>query len=76
MFAKGKTLTVKDVILFEAHVMGGVHAGEARTDLERATKEISDNLTLFGYRASLRQLKAIARVVVKGVEQLLQSVGN
>jgi hypothetical protein len=67
--------TIKDVILFEAHVMGGVHAGSAATEAEKALKELNDFFLVGGYRHSLRQLKAIGRVAVKALQPLSARMG-
>ena len=66
----GGTYTVRDVVLFEANVMGGVHAGAPIEQREKALAEVNRLFALGGYRASLRQLKAIGRVVLYGLKPL------
>jgi hypothetical protein len=72
--AAQKPYTVRDVILFNANVMGGSHAGTARTDLEKALAQIGNALRLGGREAPLRQLQPIGRVVLKALEPLKQEV--
>jgi hypothetical protein len=66
---RGKEYSVREIILFEANIMGGVHASTAKTDKEKALKQI-DSLFIGGYRSSLGLLKAIARVILKALEPL------
>lgn len=66
--------TVREIVLFEANVMGAVHAGNPKTDKELALKQIDSTIAFGGYPSSLRQLKAIARVVLKALSPLRASV--
>jgi len=66
----GKRYTIRDLIKFEANIMGGVHAGSPRTEKEKALKEINSIYEIMDTRGSLVQLKAIARVVLKAVKPL------
>ena len=50
--------------------MGGVHAGSPKEEKERVLHAINGTLAIGGHRASLRQLQAIGRVVLKGLEPL------
>lgn len=59
--------TVREIILFEANVMGAVHAGSPKTDKEQALKQIDSTIAVGGYASSLRQLQAIARVTLKAL---------
>ena len=59
--------SVREIILFEANVMGAVHAGSPKTDKEQALKQIDSTFAVGGYASSLRQLQAIARVVLKSL---------
>lgn len=54
--------------------MGGVHAGSPRTDFEHALAQIGNAFKIGGKEAPLRQLLAIARVVLKALEPLKQAV--
>lgn len=73
LLVNGKECSIRETILFEANIMGGVHAGLARTDNEKALKQL-DNLSVGGYRTSLRQLKAIARVILKALKPLKERI--
>jgi hypothetical protein len=70
----GRSYSLREIVLFEAHVMGGVHAGTPKDDKERALNEIFNHVAVGGHRASLRQLQAIGRVVLKGLEPLRQAI--
>ena len=73
---EGKECTLRDIVLFEANVMGGVHAGSPEEEKEKALRQINDMFAIGGYRASLRQLQAIGRVVVKGLAPLRSAIHN
>jgi|SRR5438132_8135897 len=64
------SFTIKDLIKFEANVMGGIHAGSPRTETEQHLRMITDMYSIQGIPGCLRQLKAIARVVLKAVDPL------
>ena len=70
----GHQFTLREVVLFEANVMGAVHAGPPREEKERALAEINDYFAIGGYRASLRQLCAIGRVVLRGLAALRAAI--
>ena len=73
----GKRYSIKDIILFEANIMGGIHAGTPKKVKEEALQQINSIYEIEASRGSLLQLKAIARVVLKALEplriQILQS---
>lgn len=66
--------SLRDVIKFEANVMGGVHSGSPKEVKEQVLAELDRIFELGGHRASLRQLMAVGRVVLKGLEPLRRSV--
>lgn len=70
----GRAYTLREVVLFEAHVMGGVHAGSAKEEKEKALQQINNVIEVGGHRSSLRQLQAIGRVVLKGLAPLGEAV--
>lgn len=72
--AKGKSYTLREIVLFEANIMGGVHAGSPREEKEKVLSALNSALAIGGHRASLRQLQAIGRVVLKGLEPLRAAV--
>ena len=70
----GHSHTLRELVLFEAHVMGAVHAGPPRTEKQKVLKAVSNSFTIGGKRPSLGQLQAIGRVVLKGLEPLKQAI--
>jgi hypothetical protein len=72
----GKEYTIKDVVLFEANIMGAVHAGTPKNEKENVLKALNDNLSVGGYSTSLRQLKAIGRVILKTLSPLRSKIVN
>lgn len=73
---EGKSYSLRDIVLFEANVMGGVHAGSPKEEKEKVLQIINNGLAIGGYRTSLRQLQAISRVVLKGLEPLRVAVAS
>lgn len=76
----GSNVTVRDIIMYEAHVGGAIHAETPRETVEKAIHEIANSVNVGGYPPQTRQLLAIARVVLDGlrplkeqIEQLLKS---
>jgi len=51
----GHEYTVREVVLFEANVMGGVHAGSPRDAKEAALRRVEETLAVGGLPSSLRQ---------------------
>jgi hypothetical protein len=74
MSTDGKEHTLREIILFEANVMGGVHAGSPQSEKERALASIESIFVIGGYRPSLRRLKAIGRVILKALRPLKEEV--
>jgi hypothetical protein len=70
----GRRLSVLDVIKYEAHVEGGVHAGTPRDEQAAILKGLNASLRVGGYTPTLRQLKPIGRVVLRGLHELAQRV--
>jgi hypothetical protein len=66
----GKRYSIKDIILFEANIMGGIHAGMPEKEKEQALQQVNSIYEIEASRGSLLQLKAIARVVLKALEPL------
>lgn len=71
-------ITVRDIIMTAANVLGGVHYGEAtrgkRKDEQNAVAEFGRELSLFGVDAPLRQLHEIAEIVGNGLMPLVEAV--
>jgi hypothetical protein len=70
----GKSYTLREIVLFETNIMGGVHAGSPREEKERILNALNSAFAIGGHRASLRQLQAIGRVVLKGLGPLRAAV--
>jgi hypothetical protein len=68
--------TVREIVLFEANVVGAVHAGATKTDKEFVLKQIDSTISVGGYGSSLRQLLAIARIVLKALTPLRQAMST
>jgi hypothetical protein len=72
----GHSYTIRDIVLFEANVVGAVHAGAPKTDKESALHQIDSQISVGGYGSALRQLLAIARVCLKTLSPLRQAVAK
>jgi hypothetical protein len=70
----GKSYSLREIVLFEANIMGGVHVGSPKEEKERVLQALNSTLAIGGHRASLRQLQAVGRVVLKGLEALRAAI--
>jgi hypothetical protein len=70
----GHRYSVREVVLFEANVMGAVHAGSPKTEKEHALRQVDSTIAVGGYASSLKQLQAIARVVLKTLLPLRNAI--
>lgn len=68
--------TVREVVLFEANVVGAVHAGSPKSEKECAMHAVDTQISVGGYASSLRQLLAIARVCLKTLAPLREAIRN
>lgn len=66
--------TVRDVILFEANIAGGVHADEPKTVSEENMARLNSWVKSQEGRITLRQLKSIAAVVLKAAYPLRNKI--
>lgn len=66
--------TMREIVLFEANVMGAIHAGSPKTDKEKILHEINSTIAVGGYTSSLRQLKGIGRVVLRALIPLREQI--
>jgi hypothetical protein len=73
---KGYEVTVGDLIAFLAHVGGAVHAGKARTAKDRALAEMAASTRAGEVTPIITQLRAIARVVLRGLVPLRDVVAR
>jgi len=69
-----KTYSVREIILFEANVKGGVHFGEPKTKEEKLIEEANQIIFFELHRVSLRQLKPISRIVLKALKPLKDKI--
>ena len=76
MWLNGHSITVRDLIGHLANVGGAVHAGEPRTDKQRALTEVAQQIKIGGYDPDIRALQAVARVVLRGLRELRQQVAK
>jgi hypothetical protein len=74
MVIGGREITIKDLIKHMTNVEGGVHPGVTKTEKDRILKEIGQNFVIGGLPAGIRLLRAVSRVVLKGLEPLRQKV--
>jgi hypothetical protein len=70
MVVNGHDVTVKDIIRYVAHVEGAVHAGVPKGDVERALAEVSSDLEVAGYSATVAAVRGIGEVVLSGLQPL------
>lgn len=71
MVVKGEAITVKDLIRFLRDKQGSVHADNVSlTDKDKLMKELQATLFIGGTNSGLRLMRAIARVVIKGLNPL------
>lgn len=64
-FVKGNTITVRDVVTYAAHVLGGVHVGRADDSKKAALVEVSSRLQLVGTDPALQIVRPIGRICVR-----------
>ena len=78
LLAKNHKVSVADVISFNAHVTGAVHAQEPHYEKDKAIVEISNRFgAVVGGQLSdltLRQLRPIGRIVESALDELLTAV--
>lgn len=71
---KGEDVTVRDLIDHLANVVGGVHAGKARTARELKLDELAQEVVIQGMDAGIRCLRSIVVVVVEALRPLRDSI--
>jgi len=64
------TVTVRDLILHAAVVGGAVHAGTAKSDKDKALKQMTELIGVGGLPAGFRLLRVIGKIVRNGLEPL------
>ena len=73
LFINGQGHSIRDVIKLASDVAGGVHAGNAK-DRQKLIAEYSAHFGIGGLPGAIRQLKAIARVTLRGLHPLVQAI--
>lgn len=76
LFIKGTGHSVRDVIKLGSDVAGGVHQTQNPKDRQRLIAEYSVRIGIGGLPGAIRQLKAIARVALKGLRPLIEACKN
>lgn len=74
LYVRGQPCSIRDLILFEANIMGAVHAGSPQTDKEKAIASIQQFYSLGGLPLALRQMLSIAKIVLVSVSPLRDAV--
>ncbi|MHB8913450.1 MAG: hypothetical protein ACYC4I_00335 [Minisyncoccota bacterium] len=71
MVINGEIITVKELIRFLRNKQGGVHSDNmSLTDKDKVLKELQTSFSVGGVNAGFRLMRAISRVVVKGLSPL------
>ena len=71
MIINSKIFTVKDLIRFLRNKQGGVHNDDVSLDdKDKILKDLQNNFGIRGVPAGLSLLRAISRVVIKGLSSL------
>ncbi len=70
----GKVLTVREVILTNANVKGGVHAGPPRSEGEHRVLALDQIMNVGGAEGSLASIHDIIRVTLEGLAPLVEAV--
>ncbi|HJQ92998.1 MAG TPA: hypothetical protein VJ874_01800 [Candidatus Thermoplasmatota archaeon] len=73
-YVKPTMYTVKDFIRFGAHVLGGVHAGDPEHHDDQVLLAFNQQFQIGGEDGCIRTLRAIARVVHRGLVPLRQQI--
>jgi hypothetical protein len=76
MVLHGQQITVRDLIDQLAHIEGAVHSAAPSERREVLLREASRLLFIDGLPAGVRQIRSIARVVVRGLDPLRQTVAQ
>jgi hypothetical protein len=72
----GNMYSVREIVLFEANIMGAIHSGAAKTDKEKALAELNSFFVGSDVRVATYQLKSIARVVIRALQPLRENILN
>jgi hypothetical protein len=61
---------IKDIIRFEAHITGGIHAGDVTDVKDKAIEGVAGLQYICDIHATAYQIKSISRVVVRALQPL------
>ena len=70
----GRVFSIREIILFEANIMGGVHVDSPKTEKDKVIDHINKVLGVQGYRFSLRLLQVIGRIVLRALDPLRSEI--
>ncbi|HKY87736.1 MAG TPA: hypothetical protein VJL90_13315 [Pseudorhodoplanes sp.] len=73
LYLNGKGFYVRDIIKHASDAAGGVHRSDNPRDQHKQVAEYSAGFGIGGLPAAIRQLKAIARVAIKGLRPLIEA---
>jgi hypothetical protein len=76
MVVNGEQVTVHHLIDQLAHIEGAVHRSDPRDRRAAVLSEAARQLFIGGLPAGIRQIQAIARVVLRGLTPLRDAVRN
>ncbi len=70
----GVDSSIKDVIRYVSHILGGIHAGSPNEDADIILKNLDEHFELGGGQATIYSLKAVSRVVLTALEPLCEKI--
>ena len=76
LIVESKTYSIREIILFEANVMGGIHAGTPKTEEEKTLASINGFCVGGNTRVPTRQLLGIGRIIIKALSPLREDILN
>jgi hypothetical protein len=74
LIVETKAYSIREIILFEANVMGGIHAGMPKTEKEKTLASINSFFVGGDIRIATRQLLAISRIIIKALNPLREAI--
>jgi len=74
MTIRGKAHTVKDVVGFAANIEGGRHLDLRPKEQYDLLREFSDHLSIGGLPCGVAMMRAITRVILRGLQPLIDDV--
>jgi hypothetical protein len=68
--------TIKDIIKFVANVMGGVHLGAPKNNVEEALNKLRDFSYFSELSIPLQQIRSISRIIIKALRPIKYKILN